>query len=162
MDVITEPERSALGVLGKLETLGKCQVIVELLAIVFDQRILHDIQEVIAGRAAVVLHRVEPARRDVGVPSENHATLRRDRFGRTGPLQLRRCQPAGRQSRSLQQPASCEHFGVHRQNLLFSWPVLTKPCSDYRSAMQEVSPRFAIERVAKRTGVDGLMAGDPN
>jgi hypothetical protein len=101
MDVITEPERSALGVLGKLETLGKRQVIVELLAIVFDQRILHDIQEVIAGRAAVVLHRVEPARRDVGVPAENHAALQRERFGGTGSPQLRHCQPAGRQSRGL-------------------------------------------------------------
>src|SRR5215472_16790712 len=73
MDVVPQPEAGALGVLGKLEMVGKCKMIVELLLVVLDQRVLHDIQEIVAGCAAIVLQRIEPARGNIGVPRESHA-----------------------------------------------------------------------------------------
>jgi hypothetical protein len=71
-----KPKRCALGVLGKFEMLGQRQVVVKLLAEVFDQPILHHAKEIIRRRSSVMLQRVEPTRRDVGVPRQHHASAR--------------------------------------------------------------------------------------
>src|SRR6266436_1622892 len=48
-------------------------MVVELLAKVLDQGIVHHIEEIVRRRPTVMLLRVEPAGRDVGVPGEHHA-----------------------------------------------------------------------------------------
>ena len=68
-----EPEYGALRVFGELEMLGERQVIELFVIKVLDQRVLHDVEEIVGRGAADMLLRVEPARRDVGVPGEGHA-----------------------------------------------------------------------------------------
>src|SRR6516165_7435542 len=65
-------EGTALGVLGKIETLGQCRMVVSLLAKVFDQAVVQCHQEIVRGRRAVVLLRIEPAGGDIGVPSQHY------------------------------------------------------------------------------------------
>jgi hypothetical protein len=72
----TQPERGTLGVLGELEPFGESRMVVERVAVVLDQAIVQRHQEVVGGGGAVVLLRIEPARRDVGVPGERQLALR--------------------------------------------------------------------------------------
>jgi len=56
-------------------------MVVFLVAKVFDQRILQHVEEIVSRGAAVVLQRVEPPRRDVGVPRQRHTAARNDLRG---------------------------------------------------------------------------------
>ena len=71
-----QPERGALRVLGELEAFGERRMIVELVAEILDQAVVHRHQEVVGAGGAVVLLRIEPARRDVGVPGQRQLALR--------------------------------------------------------------------------------------
>jgi hypothetical protein len=68
-----QTECRALRVFGELEALGQRQMVVELLAKVLDQGIVHHIEEIVRRRSTVMPLRVEPTRRDVGVPREHQA-----------------------------------------------------------------------------------------
>jgi len=48
-------------------------MVVELIAKVLDQGIVHHIEEIVRRRPTIMLLRVEPTRRDIGVPGEHHA-----------------------------------------------------------------------------------------
>ena len=66
----TEPEGGALGVFGELVALCEGEVIKALVAEVFDQPVMQRHQEIIGARGAIMLLRIEPPRRNVGVPSQ--------------------------------------------------------------------------------------------
>ena len=92
-----EPEQSALGVLGELEMLGERRMIEFPIVEILYQRVMQRIEEIVRGRGPVMLLRVEPAWRDVGVPAEHHLAIRNDRLGRrAGFAQQGDCQPACR------------------------------------------------------------------
>jgi len=76
-----QTESGALGVLGKIEPFGQRRVVVTDLAEVFDQRILQCHDEIVWAGGAVVLLRVEPAYRNIGVPGEHHLALGNDCCG---------------------------------------------------------------------------------
>src|SRR6516164_5369896 len=65
-------EGAALGVLGEIETLGECRMVVFLLAKFFYQAVMQCHQEIVRGRGAVMLLRLEPAGGDIGVPSQHY------------------------------------------------------------------------------------------
>ena len=89
LDARPQPERRALGVLGELEAFGERRMVVELVAEVLDQAVVQRHQEIVGTGGAVVLLRIEPARRDVGVPGQHQLALwddcrRRGRCARNG------------------------------------------------------------------------------
>jgi hypothetical protein len=75
-----QPERGALGILGKLEMLGECGMFVALVAEILDQAVMQRHQEIVRARSAVVLLGIQPARRDVGVPGKDYFAGRHGGF----------------------------------------------------------------------------------
>ena len=112
LDPPTQLEGGALGVFGKLKMLSKRQVIVQLLAKVLDQRILQHVEEIVSRGTAIVLLRVEPARRNVGVPGQHHFAACGPVPGRPGATHERRGQ-RGRRHRRPQHAASAELRVIH-------------------------------------------------
>src|SRR5215471_6301437 len=76
---LTQPERRTLRVLGELVAFGQRGMVVELIAEVLDQAIVECCQEVVGTGGSVVLQRIEPAYRDVGVPGQRELSFRSDR-----------------------------------------------------------------------------------
>src|SRR5262249_45637171 len=73
---LTQPQCRTPGVLGKLEALGQCSMIIKLIPEVLDQTIVQRHQEIVGAGCTVVLLRIEPARRDVGMPSKRELSFR--------------------------------------------------------------------------------------
>src|SRR6516225_8582182 len=71
-------EGAALGVLGAIETLGQCRMVVFLLAKVFYQAVMQCHQVIVRGRGAVMLLRIEPTSGDVGVPRQHYLRFGND------------------------------------------------------------------------------------
>jgi len=72
LDALPQPEHGAARIFGKLELIGQREMVVELRLVVLDQRVVHDVEEIVRRRGPLVLQRVEPARRDVSVPGKGH------------------------------------------------------------------------------------------
>ena len=101
-----QKECRALGVLGELVAIGECWVVVEVVAEILDQAVMQRHQEIVRAGSAVVLLRIQPACRNIGVPGQNHLSRRlnlSDRMRRDhGRTQLRQCGgPAGQYAPSV-------------------------------------------------------------
>ena len=77
LDALAQGERGALGVGGDRGVLGQRRVVVERRALILDERVVDRGEEVVRGGGSVVLLRIEPARRESGVPREDQLALGR-------------------------------------------------------------------------------------
>ena len=104
-----QPESRAPSVFGKLIALGECRVVVEFLTKVLDQGVVHGIEKIIRRGPAVVLLRVEPAGRDIGMPRQHHAAASSRFRGGLGNPYKGRSERCRRQRRRSQQraPSGC-------------------------------------------------------
>src|SRR5437763_8635791 len=92
-------------------------MVVSRFAQVLDQSIMEREKEIVRAGGAVMLLRIEPARRDVGVPRQYYFTARCGRVGRPHPPKEGRGQAARRHCRRLKHPAPgqprCRHRRLH-------------------------------------------------
>jgi hypothetical protein len=108
LDPGAESEDRTLGVFGKLVALGERRVLVEFLAKVLDQGVVQHVEEIVRRGPAVVLLRVEPAGRDIGVPRQHHAAARDPLRGGVSAAQERGRKRGCRYRRPQQgSPAQC-------------------------------------------------------
>ena len=136
-DTWPQVKRRALRVLGEIEFVGERQMIPFLLAEVLDQPVMQGIEEVVGGRGAVVLLRVEPARRDVGVPGEHHLARGRGVHRRPGAAHERR-RKRRRRKRRAQDATPRQHRLSH-----FLLPGRIIP-------FLIIHPRGAVQMAARR------------
>src|SRR5436190_15647466 len=111
-------------------------MVVSRFAQVLDQSIMERKKEIVRAGGAVMLLRVEPARRDVGVPRQNYFTARCGRVGCPHPPKEGHGQAARRHCRRLKHPAPGQPRSWHRRLRLFLGSFFDEPCTDFKSAMQ--------------------------
>jgi hypothetical protein len=112
LETRAEPEGCTLGVLGEIEVLGERQVIKLPVVKVLDQCVVHRVEKIVRRGTAVMLQRVEPARRNVGVPAQHHAAARAPLRGGVSTAHERR-RKRGRRDRSRQHCSPAQSRPVH-------------------------------------------------
>jgi hypothetical protein len=105
-------------------------VIIELVAEILDQRVVHHVEEIVRGSPAVVLQRIEPTRRNIGVPGQHHAAARKNLHGGAGASHER----GGKRSR---RDRRLQHSSPAQPSLFHIFLPAREPCINCNAAMQD-------------------------